>query len=72
MLGFKEPHSDFLYFGEVPLLLAQRAVGARLEPALYAVLVEHVAAGAPRDAETRVVRVSCAPQPAALSTASEP
>lgn len=48
---------DLFDFGKLPLLVAQRAGGARLEPALNAVQVEDVPAAAPRDAQARVVRV---------------
>lgn len=41
-------------------LVAQRAGGARLQPPLDAVQMKHVAAVAPRNAEARVVVVTCA------------
>lgn len=50
---------DLLDLCELPLLVAQRAGGARLEPALDAVQVEHVPAAAPGDAQPGVVGVAC-------------
>lgn len=39
--------------------VAQRASGARLEPALDAVQMEYMPTGAPSDAEARMVRITC-------------
>ena len=50
---------DLLDLGKLPLLVAQRAVGARAQPLADAVQVEHVAAGAPGYAEPRVLGVAC-------------
>jgi hypothetical protein len=49
---------DLLNLRELPLLVAQRARRARLEPALDAVQVEHVPAAAPGDAQPGMVGVA--------------
>ena len=58
-LGVGRPAHDALNLAVLPLAVAQRAGGARLEPSLDAVQVEHVAARAPCDGQPRVVRVAC-------------
>ena len=50
---------DLLDLEEVPLLVAERAGGARLEPPLDAVQVEDVAAASPGYAESWVVSIPC-------------
>lgn len=49
---------DALNLCKLPLLVAEGAGAACLEPALDAVQVEHVATHTPRDAQARVVRVT--------------
>ena len=50
---------NLLNLEEVPLLVAERAGGARLEPPLDAVQVEDVPAASPGYAESWVVSVPC-------------
>ena len=50
---------NLLDLEEVPLLVAERAGGARLEPPLDAVQVEDVPAASPSYAESRVISIPC-------------
>jgi hypothetical protein len=50
---------DFLDFRKFPLLVAERACGTSLEPALYAVQMEHMTAISPSDAAPSMIWIPC-------------